>query len=280
MSVSHPSLRRGLVNAHRPILVMCAGRSRASGRRRARPSTARPSGLSSRANATKRQGVVVGGTSASDRHPVPGPHLNTSPVVDPLPMGPGARSCSSLVVVAVSLKPQSIPITAPVSGRAPVTAGTTKDAYHAPVLSRYTRTLDGGRPVAVRLRLPAPAAQPAGHRQQRPDHGPLRVHHVRGIPPNTFRVIGRVSEPVSDAITRRCSRVELHRREHVQLRQQGLLDLGWLRNPELPRGVCLHARSQPRSPDRDSPSTHTPQDRNDNSYLCQCRSLACTARPP
>jgi hypothetical protein len=40
----------------------------------------------------------------------------------------------------------------------------------------------------------------------------------------------------SDTITRRCSRVEYHRREHVQLRQQGLPNLGWLRTPELPRG--------------------------------------------
>ena len=87
------------------------------------------------------------------------------------------------------------------------------------------------RPVAVRLRLPAPAAQPSRHRKQGPDRRPLRVRHVRGIPPNTFRVIGRIPEPVSDTITRRCNRVELHRREHVQLRQQGLLDLGWLRNP-------------------------------------------------
>lgn len=91
-------------------------------------------------------------------------------------------------------------------------------------------------PVAVRLRLPSPAPHPARHRQERPDHGPLRIRHVRGIPPNTLRMIGRVPEPVSDAITRRSNRVELHRREHVQLRQQGLLDLGRLRNPELPRG--------------------------------------------
>lgn len=92
------------------------------------------------------------------------------------------------------------------------------------------------RPVAVRLRPAAPTAHPARHRQQRPDLGPLRVRHVRGTPPNTFRVIGRIPEPVSDTITRGCRRVEPHRRQYVQLRQQGLLDLGWLRNPELPRG--------------------------------------------
>jgi hypothetical protein len=93
------------------------------------------------------------------------------------------------------------------------------------------------RPVTVRLRLSAPAAQPA--RQQRPDSGPLRVRHARGIPPNTVRGIGRIPEPVSDTITRRCSRVELHRRERVQLRQQGLLDLGWLRNPSYQEALAF-----------------------------------------
>lgn len=75
------------------------------------------------------------------------------------------------------------------------------------------------RPVAVCLRLPAPAR----HRQQWPDAVPLRVRHVRGIPPTTLRTIGRVSETVSDTITRRSSRVGLHRHERVHIRKQGLL---------------------------------------------------------
>ncbi|GAA1288409.1 MULTISPECIES: NUDIX domain-containing protein [unclassified Streptomyces] len=83
------------------------------------------------------------------------------------------------------------------------------------------------------------AAQSGRHGQQRPDRCPLRVCHVRRIPPTTFRVIDCVSEPVGDTITRWSSRVELHRRKHVELRQQGPLGLGWLRNPELPRGPAF-----------------------------------------
>ncbi|MHA6761280.1 hypothetical protein [Streptacidiphilus sp. PAMC 29251] len=36
-------------------------------------------------------------------------------------------------------------------------------------------------PAAVRLRLPAAPLQPARHRRQRTDRGPLRVRHVRGV---------------------------------------------------------------------------------------------------
>ncbi|GAA3482377.1 hypothetical protein GCM10018966_069090 [Streptomyces yanii] len=93
--------------------------------------------------------------------------------------------------------------------------------------------------LAVRGCPPRPRSQPARHRQQRPSLIPLRIRHVRRMPPNTLRVIGRVSEPVGDTITRRGNAVELHQCEHVQLRQQGLLGLGWLRNPELPKGPVL-----------------------------------------
>ncbi len=95
------------------------------------------------------------------------------------------------------------------------------------------------RAEAVRLRLPAPAPHPARQRQQQPDHGPLRVRRVPGVPQNTFRVTGRIPEPVRYTITPQCSRGELRRRDLVQLRQQGLLDLGRFRNPEMPRGPAV-----------------------------------------
>ncbi|MGW8683507.1 NUDIX hydrolase [Streptomyces sp. NPDC055817] len=80
------------------------------------------------------------------------------------------------------------------------------------------------------------AAQPGRHRQQRPDRRPLRVCHARRIPPNTFRVIDCVSEPVGDTITRWSSRVELHRRKHVEAATGSPGSRLASRNPELPRG--------------------------------------------
>ncbi|MFF1743776.1 hypothetical protein, partial [Streptomyces mirabilis] len=51
--------------------------------------------------------------------------------------------------------------------------------------------------------------------------------------------------------------VELHRRERVELRQQGLLDLGWLRNPELPRGPVFMLATSCDHP-IETPVRHTP----------------------
>lgn len=79
-------------------------------------------------------------------------------------------------------------------------------------------------------------------------------------------MIGRIPEPVSDTITRRCSRVELHRRQRVQLRQQGLQVLGWLRNPELPRGPVLIPAANCDHPIK-TPVRHTPlKIGNDNNF--------------
>lgn len=117
------------------------------------------------------------------------------------------------------------------------------------------------------LRLSAPALRPSRNRQQRPDRIPFRVRHVSRIPANPFGMISRVSQTVSDTTTRWNSRVELARRERVQLRQLGLLERGWLRNPELPRGPAFMS-----SPPEYRP-THIPlrvashHDRYDNGYL-------------
>lgn len=70
---------------------------------------------------------------------------------------------------------------------------------------RLPRTWRGAPGDRAAPRYPRPDHKP---RQQRPDHGPLRARHVRGIPPNTLRAIGRIPEPVSDAITRRSGRVD------------------------------------------------------------------------
>ncbi|MFE5992723.1 NUDIX domain-containing protein [Streptomyces sp. NPDC056453] len=109
------------------------------------------------------------------------------------------------------------------------------------------------------------AAQPGRHRQQRPDRRPLRVCHARRIPPNTFRVIDCDSEPVGDTITRWSSRVELHRRKHLEA-ATGSPGSRLASQPRATKRPCLYARGQRRSPDRDSRSTHTPQDRNDNGF--------------
>ena len=47
----------------------------------------------------------------------------------------------------------------------------------------------------------------------------------------------------------------------------GVSGPGGASQPRANKKPCLHAHGQCRSPDRDSRSTHTPQHRNDNSYL-------------
>lgn len=92
----------------------------------------------------------------------------------------------------------------------------------------------GSTPPAAR---PGPASSPAPAAAAGPEPTP-RPSCPRDTP-NTFQMIDRVPEPVIGTITRQKSRVELQWREHVQLRQQGLLDLGRLRSPELPRGPAF-----------------------------------------
>jgi hypothetical protein len=82
------------------------------------------------------------------------------------------RSWASLVVVAVWLTPQSIPITWPVPGSGWTSAGTTNEAYQWPMLSRYTRTEDGppGRSrdhTTVRAMFPARCRRPSFSRKPR-----------------------------------------------------------------------------------------------------------------
>lgn len=76
-------------------------------------------------------------------------------------------------------------------------------------------------PVAIALRLPASALQPAGHRHRAAYDGPLRVAHVRRIPRSPVRPVPNVPEPVSETITRRGRRVGRHRRWHGRLQHQG-----------------------------------------------------------
>ncbi len=98
-----------------------------------------------------------------------------------------------------------------------------------PVVDQIPHRVDH-LPVAVALRPASPAVHPCRDRQHRPHHGPLRVRHVRRVARPAARFVGRVPEPVSKTVTPRGEQAGLHRNDHVQLRQQGLLALG-LRQP-------------------------------------------------
>lgn len=87
------------------------------------------------------------------------------------------------------------------------------------------------------------------------------------IPANPFGMISRASETVSDTTTRWKSRVELHRRERAQLRQLGLLERGWLRNPELPRGPAFMSSPPEHRPTQIPLRVASHHDRQDNRYL-------------
>ena len=76
-------------------------------------------------------------------------------------------------------------------------------------------------PVAVALRLPAAALQPAGDWHRVAHDCPLRVAHVGRISRPPVRPITGVPEPVSEAITRQGDRVGRQRRRRGRLRHQG-----------------------------------------------------------
>jgi hypothetical protein len=90
-------------------------------------------------------------------------------------------------------------------------------------------------------------------------HSPLRIRHVRRIPTRPVRAVGRVPEPMREAIALRHARVGRNGHRRARLEQQGLLILEWRRNPELPRGPALMhppRRDHPtRDPVRPEPSS-------------------------
>lgn len=72
--------------------------------------------------------------------------------------------------------------------------------------------------------MPAPPAQPARHRQQRPHHRPLRIGHFGGVAALAYPVVTSISELAGQAITRVGDRAGLRGRNCEKLRQQGLLE--------------------------------------------------------
>lgn len=78
-----------------------------------------------------------------------------------------------------------------------------------PQALRLARLALAGLRAVARFRLPAPTLQPGRNRQRVAHHHPLRVRHVRRTPAHPVRTVGRIPEPVREAITRRNSRVEL-----------------------------------------------------------------------
>ncbi|WP_207939354.1 hypothetical protein [Actinomadura darangshiensis] len=77
-------------------------------------------------------------------------------------------------MVASSLTPQSTPIDCPVAGKGSICAGTTKEAYQWPRLSRYTRT-DDGAAGSSRDHSTLAAMPPANSRRPSLGRNPRRV---------------------------------------------------------------------------------------------------------
>ncbi|GAA1282154.1 hypothetical protein GCM10009646_81820 [Streptomyces aureus] len=78
-----------------------------------------------------------------------------------------------------------------------------------PQALRLARLALAELPAVARFRLPAPALQPGRNRPRVAHHHPLRVRHVRRTPAHPVRTVGRIPEPVREAVTRQNSRVEL-----------------------------------------------------------------------
>ena len=97
--------------------------------------------------------------------------------------------------------------------------------------------------MAVALRPAAPAVHPRRRGKGPPHHPPLAIRHVRAVPLPAVRVIGRVPEPVGEAVTRAGGRAGLRGCDHVQLRHRASCCSGF-DNRELPGGP-LFMRAQP-----------------------------------
>lgn len=189
---------------------------------------------------------------------------------------PPGRLADPAPLPVVQFPVQALVTPAPVEGVDPVPCGEA-DGHRPPGDAAGDQVAHGvgHLPVAVGLRLPAPALQPPRHRQRRTDNRPLLVRHVRGVPTPPLGTVGRVTVHMGEAITRGQASwtPPAPARKTATPGPPGTSN--GFDNLRATKRPYPHAPTSRRSPERGSRSIGTSHDRYDKKGLPSSQGLNC-----